>query len=104
MQAYRIVDWDRLYEVGRKGQQLTSYIPVESRRKGPLKFVRLKVRGLSIDPVLDEIIGRAWEPGRLFHWAVLGIFDKLLEIAADQEREYRGWILDQKRFRCFVPP
>lgn len=97
MQAYRIVDWDKDYEVGRKGQQLTSYIPVEGRRKGPLKFVRLKVKGLSIGPILDEIISRCWQPGTIFHWAVLGIYDKLLEIAADQEREYRGWILDQKQ-------
>ena len=97
MQAYRIVDWAKDYEVGRKGQQLTSYIPVEGRRKGPLKFVRLKVNGLSIGPALDEIISRCWQPDTLFHWAVLGIFDKLLEIAGDQEREYRGWILDQKQ-------
>jgi len=97
MQAYRIVDWDKNYEVGRKGQQLTSYMPVEARRKGPLKFVRLKVNGLSIDPTLDEIISRSWQPGSIFHWAVLGIYNKLLEIAADQEREYRGWILDQKQ-------
>lgn len=97
MHVYRIVDWDKNYEVNNKGRQITSYIPVEERRKGSLKYVRLKVYGLSIDPILDEIISRSWQPGSIFHWAVLGIYNKLLEIAADQEREFRGWVLDQKQ-------
>lgn len=94
MQAYRIVDWDKKFEVNRKGQSVTSYLPVEYRRKGALKFIRIPVDGLRIDPLLDEIIGRAWITGQLFHWAVLGVYTKLVEIAADQEREYRGWLLD----------
>jgi hypothetical protein len=94
MKAYRIVNWDKRYEVDSKSRAVDKYIPVDDRRKGPLKYVRSKVHGWHIGPGLDELIARSWQPGSLFHWAVFGIFHKLLEIAADQPRDYRGWILD----------
>ena len=97
MKAYRITDWDKKFEVNKRGQPTTEYIPMDYRRKGELKFIRIPVKGLNIDPLLDEILSRGWKPGELFHWAVWGVYVKLVEIAADQEREYRGWLLDNNQ-------
>lgn len=94
MNAYRIVDWDRRYEVHYKGRESQEYIPMEVRRKSPLRYVRMPVHGLQIGPGLDELFTKGWRPGELVHWAAFGIFHKLLEIAADQPREQRGWLLD----------
>lgn len=94
MDVYRIANWDARYEVTLKGEPAQGRIPIELRRKSKLTYVRSPVHGLSIGPGLDELFAIAWRPGEVFHWAVFGIFHKLLEIAAAQERDRRGWLLD----------
>lgn len=94
-QAYRIVDWKRRYEVTSKGRAADEDTPLEELRKSSLDYVRSRVYGHSIGPALHNLIDRAYVPGEIHEFAVFGLFHKLLELAADQQRRYRGWILDK---------
>lgn len=114
MKAYRIVDWQGRYEVTLKGREAEADTPLELLRKTALKYVRSKVYGHSKGTALEYMIEYGWRPGQLFAFAVFGIFHKLLEIAADQRREFRGWVLDKdqrplgpaefaRMFKCTEP-
>jgi len=92
--VYRIANWVSRYEVTQKNHPSKGVIPMECRRVGPLLYVRSKVHAMSMGEGLDDLFALAWRPGSLRHWAIFGIFHKLLEIAADQGRERRGWLLD----------
>ena len=94
-QAYRIVDWKRRYEVTNKGRAADENTPTEELRKSALDYVRSRVYGHSIGPALHNLIDRAYVPGEINEFAAFGLFHKLLELAADQQRKYRGWILDK---------
>lgn len=93
--AYRIVEWQRRYEVTNKGRAADENTPMTNLRKSSLDYVRSKVYGHSIGPAFHTIIDRAYIPGQINEFAVFGLFCKLAELAADQRREYRGWILDK---------
>jgi hypothetical protein len=95
MKCYRIANWGREFEVTNKGQPPAGYLEMAQRRKGPLKYIRWPVMGLASSAELDALIKRSWRPGQLYHWAVLGIYIKLLDIAANLEREKRGWLVDK---------
>lgn len=88
--AYFITDWESRYEVSEKG---TAYKSGDKKR-AKLQYVRLAVHGK------NEGIG--WKKlrraaGDEFALLLFGLFCKLLELAADQEREFRGYLLDEKR-------
>jgi hypothetical protein len=96
MKVYKICNWARDYEVNQKGNVPTGgYLDLAMRRKGPLKYVRWPVMGTASSAELDDLIKTSWRSGTLFHWAVLGIYLKLLDIAADHERDKRGWLIDK---------
>lgn len=95
--AYRIVDWKKLYEVTAKGKPAKEESTVDELRKSPLPYVRWAVHGHSLGPTYRKMVKRAWDFGILMEMACMGIFGKLLELAADQEPKYRGWILDEKQ-------
>jgi hypothetical protein len=94
MLAYRIVEWKKRYEVTLKGRAASESTPLAELRKKPLDYVRSKVYGWNRGPALEAIIERAYIPGTIFDAAVFGVFHKCLEVAAAQERQYRGWLLD----------
>jgi len=95
--AYRITNWRELYEVTGKGAAAGPGIPVEKLRKSPLQYVRWSVHGHSLGPTYRKMVKKAWGVGILMEMACMGLFGKLLELAADQGPKYRGWILDEKQ-------
>jgi len=95
--AYRIVNWRTLYEVTGKGKPAKDNTPVDELRKSKLPYVRWSVHGHSLGPTYRKMVKKAWGVGILMEMACMGLFGKLLELAADQGPEYRGWILDEKQ-------
>lgn len=88
MARYRITEWEERYEVNEKGR---AWKPGEEKRAGPLTYIRSKVHGRSQGlgwRKLIEAAGSRKAPG------VFGIFQKLLELSADQKCEDRGFIQD----------
>lgn len=90
MKVYCIVDWDTRYEVSEKG---TEYRPGD-RKKANLKYVRLAVHGKSEGVGWKRLRRAVGDANTL---AAFGLFSKLLELAADQEREFRGFLLDEQK-------
>jgi hypothetical protein len=80
--AYAITGWDEDYEPPRKGQQTD----------GPLPWLKLVCRGhgLSLSDQFRRIEGRA---GKKYLSAVIATQLRLLQIAGDQPRDRRGYIL-----------
>jgi len=101
MQAYKIVDWVRQYEVTVGNHAVDKYCeelpPVEKLRKSPLPYVRVENTGHGITPTAQEIIDKCPAIKGMFEMAVWGLYGKLLILAANQPRGFRGWILDQKQ-------
>jgi len=95
--AYRIVDWKAKYEVTSKGKAADADTPFSELRKSPLPYVRWVVEGHSLGPTYRKMVKMAWDLGILMDMACMGLFGKLLELAADQGPKYRGWILDEKQ-------
>lgn len=95
--AYRIVNWRKLYEVTGRGKPAGAETPVEEMRKSPLPYVRWSVHGHSLGPTYRKMVKKAWGVGILMEMACMGLFGKLLELAADQGPQWRGWILDEKQ-------
>jgi hypothetical protein len=88
MAKYRIVEWDKRYEVDDHGGIWT---PGDAKRAGPLTYIRHKVHGKSQGTGwrrLIQVAGKRRAP------AVFGIFAKLLEVAGDTPLQYRGIIQD----------
>lgn len=93
--AYRVSGWKTRYEVDDKGRTPTG--PADKLRRGSLPFVRLRVYGLKTGPAYRRMMSKAEPLGLGMGLATFGLFCKLLEIAADQRSDYRGWILDEKQ-------
>ena len=90
MKALRIVQWDERYEVSVKGRP---WRPGEPKRTGPLGFVRSKANGSRKTQkwlLFLEVAGKTWAA------PAFGVFEKLLEIAAEHPPELRGWVLSQR--------
>jgi len=87
--VFRIVEWAERYEVSEKGR-----IPrtEDEYRKGPLKYIRLKVHGHSNGVGFRRLKTIAGNKSM----EVFGVFCKLLEIAGNQHRECRGCLLNEK--------
>ncbi|MFA5291610.1 MAG: hypothetical protein WC496_01100 [Phycisphaerae bacterium] len=90
MNAYRITDWDKNYEVTKDGKPATQRS--KNIRKTSLCYVRLTVQGHNPSMSYREMLQKAAGKGMM----VFGVFCKLLELAANQPRNYRGWLLDTK--------
>ena len=89
---YRIVEWDRRYEVADDNRP---YTPGKKKRKGSLRWVRLSVFG--------EKWGKGWRAlrrrvGKRRMAQVFGIFAKALEFAAQADAGKRGFIPDPEKF------
>jgi hypothetical protein len=94
--CYQIADGDR-YEVNDSNGV---WKPGQTKRAGPLPFIRWKVNG------------HAWGPGyraflevatKKYAAMCLGVFGKLLELAGNQPRELRWALLDHQGVP-FTPP
>lgn len=97
MEAYHIKGWKRRYEVTDKAAEAKADTELGKLKKGPLRFVRSKVRGHVLGPAYRSLMKKAFRLGPGIDLAAFGLFQKLLELAADQEREFRGWILDHNQ-------
>lgn len=97
MDCYKIAGWSERYEVDSKGRPASADLEQEKLRKKPLDFVRLQVYGLRQGPAYRRLMKKGWQLGAGMDLAAFGLFCKLLEIAADQPRQFRGWILDEKQ-------
>lgn len=86
---YVIREWRQRYEVNEKGRPAS---PGDRLRSGPLLFIRSKVYGHSQSAgfaAMQRIAGgRAYE--------VFGVFQKLLEIAGQSDKDTRGVLLDHR--------
>ena len=90
--AYYILDWLETYEVNKHGKAAKSD---EILRVHPLRYVRLKVNGHSQRPGYRRIEQIVKTRARLE--GVWAVWCKLLEMAANQVRKYRGWILTDRQ-------
>ena len=97
MQAYRISEWRRRYETNEKGKAATGGDTINSLRKSPLNYIRLRVFGHQLGPAYRKLVRKAWASKPMLELAAFGLFCKLLELAADQQRDFRGWILNEKQ-------
>ncbi len=85
--VYFIRDWHTRYEVNAKGGGADDG---DKLRLKPLEFVRWQVRGRDIGIGLrrvNKIAGEEFAP------SVFGVFAKLVEIAAQEKRGRRGYVL-----------
>lgn len=89
MPRYVIAEWNSRYEVSTKGREWSDG---ETKRRGPLEYIRLKVHGHSQGLGWRRLLAVAGKDSA----AVFGIFCKLLELAADSERENRGYLEDSE--------
>ena len=97
MDAYKIVEWLEHYEVTEKSKPATAQTPIESLRVSKLPYLRWKNNGHSLGPAYRRMNKKAWQFGNAMQPATFGVFGKLIELAADQKRPFRGWILDERQ-------
>ena len=98
--AYRIADFVTKFEVTMKGRAVDPYdkpLAMNQRRKSPLDYIRLRNHGHVLTTLDRRIAEKAWRPGEITELAIHGLYFKLLLLAADQPREFRGWILDEQQ-------
>ena len=89
MECYFVNEWILRYEVNDKGD---SFKPGQKMR-AKLKYVKLAVYGHKEGvgwKKLKQIVGET----RMLE--TFGLFTKCLELAADQDRSQRGWLLEEK--------
>jgi hypothetical protein len=91
MNAYRITDWDSKYEVRPEGKPANEQ--TKRYRKSSLPFVRLKIFSESNGMAYRKLLRAAGKDAP----AVLGFFCMFLEIAANRDRAFRGWLLDEQQ-------
>jgi hypothetical protein len=91
MNAYRITDWDSKYEVGPEGKPTNEQ--TKRYRKSSLPFVRLKTFSESNGMAYRKLLRLAGKDAP----ATFGFFCMFLEIAANRDRAFRGWLLDEQQ-------
>ncbi len=91
MNAYRITDWDSKYEVGPEGKPANE--STKRYRKSSLPFVRLKTFSESNGMAYRKLLRLAGKEAP----AIFGFFCMFLEIAANRDRAFRGWLLDEQQ-------
>lgn len=92
MKAWHITDWEKYYEVNDSDRP---FKPGEKRRKTPLPYVRWYVGGPDNDnQAYQECALRVVAEHSAEGWMMaFGLFGKLLELAAGQQQDLRGYIL-----------
>ena len=91
MKAWKIREWRERYEVNSRNHEAHNGDPL---RRGPLPWVRLKVNGRQHGQGYRRLVQVARTPARLE--AAMALWPKLLEIAADNVADRRGWILNEQ--------
>jgi len=94
MKAYRIVDFEENYEVNSGGR---AAIKGQRLKVNKLEFYRSRVFGHNLSPEFQAIMQKGFTAGVGQGLAAFGLWHKLLELASNQKREFRGWILDKKQ-------
>ena len=92
MKAWHITDWEKYYEVNSDGGR---WQPGQKKRARPPEYIRWYVGGPGGDDRAYQecalIVAEKFGPDA---WAIaFALFGKLLEIAATQDTEFRGYIL-----------
>jgi hypothetical protein len=95
--AYRVTEWKSRYEVTQKGHEADDNTPTDELRQKELEYYRSKVRGHNKGPAYRRLKSKANRFGVGMGSAVYGIFHDLMELAADQRAQFRGWILCEKQ-------
>lgn len=85
MPTYKIVEWQQRYEVNSRGEAAGAG---DKLKKGPLAYYRSKVTGTQQGKGYRKLLAIANSKAL----ETFGIFHKLLEIAAGQDRASRGTI------------
>lgn len=85
--VYRIREWQERYEVNEKGRV---WVDGERKRHGALEYIRMPVHGRFSTRPWRRLNQMAGDDAP----AVFGVFCKLMEIAADNKADLRGWIVD----------
>jgi len=91
-ECWRITQWVERYEVGSDGKALTDL--TKPIRATPLPYVRYKVNGHKDGGGYKRLKLVAGTPAKLL--SCVAVFSKLLELAADEPRDLRGWILNER--------
>ena len=94
MKALRIVNWVLDYEVTKKGHAATSATAIEELRAGPLEFVRYQAHGPRDSAGVKRLRTAAKTQQRYLE--ARGVFGELLEFAAHNAPEFRGWIVNSR--------
>jgi len=95
--AFRIVDWQEKYELTRHSSPANENTQMENLQKSPFPYIRIKGGGHMLDPVKRRMYKLAWNFGDNVDMKCWGLYISLLDLARDQEREKRGWILDDRQ-------
>ena len=88
--AWHITGWLEHFEVNKDGG---AWQPGQRVRTQPLKWVRWPAHGTYQTPAYQDLLAEA---GDRLAATALGLYGKLLEVAAAQERADRGWILGRR--------
>ena len=98
MKCLHIVDWDRRYEVNDKGRPWESG---EDKRKGPLPYIRMPAHGRKKTDGYEDMLRVA----RRSRAAIaMGVWTALMEIAADDQSDRRGYIVVWRKSRRQLEP
>ncbi len=90
-QAWYIVDWDKHYEVNDSGR---AWSPGQKKRAGALPYTRRHTFGPAGDNLVYAEVAEFAESREKHAWPIAwGLFNKLLEVAAHQQAELRGFLL-----------
>lgn len=87
MKTFAIRNWHALYDVSEKGHP---WHEGATLRRKPLEWVHFRVSGASWSTSYRAFLAKSGEHAA----AHFGVFAKLLELSADQERDRRGAILN----------
>ena len=103
MTAWHITDWEQYYEVNSDGGRWRSG---QKKRAKPPEYIRWYVGGPGGDDrayqecslgVADKFGPEAWA-------VAFGLFGKLLEVAATQDTQFRGYILGKNHSPISISP
>ena len=98
MKAYHIVEWKRLYEVTSKSSPYNPDKPDEELRKTPIPYIRYSDNGLLLSPSYRRLAKHGNVLGVMMGMACYGLYWKLVDIAKNKTRDFRGWIVDENNY------
>lgn len=93
--AYYIHEWASRYEVTSDGRAAKKGHPIEKLQKGPLSYIRLPANGHAKSAEYQRLEWAAKTQARLE--AANCVFPRLLQMAGDQDCQWRGWVLDERQ-------